>query len=463
MTWTRLTKSVCFTAIALGLAPMAGFAQEPVRLETLLGAPDNLSISAVYRVRYETLDGRFRSGLTGSDQILAERLLIAAEYDFGNFYIGGELQDSRQQLADTGTPIGTDDSNAVELLRAYVGWRGDDTFLAGDSLDLTFGRITIDAGSRRLSARNGFRNTINGFTGLHARWTGPQGDAVQAFYTLPVARRPTSQSALLSNDIDVDEENFNVGFWGLHYTRPNLFRDLTGEIYIFGLHEDDREELQTRDRELYTPGFRLYQDKAVGAFDYEFETALQFGEAAFSSSPTAPALDQFAHFHHLHLGYTFNNPWKTRLVVQYDYASGDSDPADDQNGRFETLFGARRFEFGPTGIFGPLARSNINSPGVRVEAKPGGRWQGFVGYRAAFLASSRDALLTAGLSDPTGASGNTIGHQFETRLRYKLLPGNVHLETGAAYLIDGRFLSDAPSASPDSDTFYAYTQITLSF
>ncbi|MEL7487772.1 MAG: alginate export family protein, partial [Pseudomonadota bacterium] len=269
-------------------------AQEPFRLDRAFGAPDNLTLSVNYRTRYEFQDGRFRSGFLGSDQILVERLLLGAEYGFGGLYVGAELQDSRQQLADAGTPIGTDDVNAVELLRGYIGYRTEDAFRAGDSLDVTVGRITIDAGSRRLTARNRFRNTINGFAGVHARWTGPGGDALQGFYTLPVARRPTDAASLLNNEIDIDEENINQRFWALHYTRPEIFGDLTGEIYIFGLQEEDREELQTRDRDIFTPGFRLYKDKAAGAFDYEIETALQIGQSALSTSPDAPLLDTFA-------------------------------------------------------------------------------------------------------------------------------------------------------------------------
>ncbi len=438
-------------------------AQDMAAIEQYARVPENLTISVNYRLRYETLDGRFRSGLLGSDQILAQRLLVAAEYDFGGFYVGAELQDSRQHLADTGTPLGGDDVNAVELLRGYVGYRAESAFRTGDRLDVTAARITMDVGSRRLTARNRFRNTINGFTGLNAVWTGPGDDTLQAFYTLPVARRPADLARLLDNEVEVDEENSRQRFWALHYTRPQTFGDLTAEVYLFGLQEKDRDDLQTRDRSLLTPGFRLYKERSAGGFDYEIETALQFGHAALSSAPDAPRLDALAHFHHLHLGYTFDDAWRTRVLLQYDYASGDDDPTDGDNGRFDTLFGARRFEFGPTGIYGALARSNVNAPGARLEVQPTTRWRGFVGYRAAFLAAGRDALTTAGVQDATGGAGRFVGHQVETRVRYDLIPGAVRLEAGAAYLKDGRFLETAPNTSPSSDSLYGYSQITFDF
>jgi len=40
----------------------------------------------------------------------------------------------------------------------------------------------------------------------------------------------------------------------------------------------------------------------------------------------------------------------------------------------------------------------------------------------------------------------------EARLRYALLPGNLGLEVGGAYLIDGRFLRETPNASGEGDT-----------
>lgn len=448
-------------AVTSAIEPAA--AQDRLSLGRALRASDAVTLALNYRARYEHQSGRFRADFQGSDQILAQRLLLAVEHDFGGLYAGAEFQDSRQQRADTGTPLGSDDVNAVELLRGYVGYRTDDAVLPGDRLDVAAGRITIDLGSRRLTARNRFRNTINAFTGVHGRWTSPRGDAVQAFYTLPVARRPADAPSLLQNEVERDDETIHQRFWALHYTRPHGVGALTSEVYLLGLRETDRNDRQTRDRNLLTPGFRLFKTPSVGAFDYGIETALQVGRSALSSAPDAPRLDTLAHFHHFHFGYSLEDVWRTRVVLQYDFASGDRDPTDGDNGRFDTLFGARRFELGPTGIFGALARSNLNAPGARVELAPRARWRGFVGYRAAFLAARRDALTTAGVQDPTGASGKVIGHQFETRVRYDLAPTYVRLESGLAYLKDGSFLKTAPNTSPSGDSVYAYSQISLSF
>lgn len=63
--------------------------------------------------------------------------------------------------------------------------------------------------------------------------------------------------------------------------------------------------------------------------------------------------------------------------------SGDGDPNDGRTERFDTLFGARRFEFGPTGIYGLLARSNVNSPGVKLDLRPKPGLALMLAYRAA--------------------------------------------------------------------------------
>jgi hypothetical protein len=162
-------------------------------------------------------------------------------------------------------------------------------------------------------------------------------------------------------------------------------------------------------------------------------------------------------------GWTFDVAWQPRLAIQWDYASGDKDPTDDKNGRFDTLFGARRFELGPTGIYGPFARSNLNTFGLRVEVEPTQTVTAFFAYRAFWLAQKRDVWFGSGLSDPTGQSGSFLGDQIELRIRWRPLPGNVLLDTGYAHLFRGEFMKSAPDAVATRDSDYFYVQTVIEF
>jgi hypothetical protein len=172
------------------------------------------------------------------------------------------------------------------------------------------------------------------------------------------------------------------------------------------------------------------------------DSALQAGKSRSHAHATAD-LDHIAHFHHVELGYTFNRPWKPRLLFQYDYASGDRDPADDRNGRFDTLYGARRFDFGPTNLYGPFARTNVSSPGVRLLFYPAPAVSGFIAARGYWLASRNDVWAAAGINAPGGFAGSYIGSQSEFMLRWEAVPGNLQLESGMAHLLRGEVMRDA--------------------
>jgi hypothetical protein len=109
-------------------------------------------------------------------------------------------------------------------------------------------------------------------------------------------------------------------------------------------------------------------------------------------------------------------------------------------------------------MWGAIARSNLHSPGVRVEVAPHHTLDAFAAYRAVWLASPRDAWTTAPLVDRSGASGAFVGHQLEARVRWSPLPRNVTLEVGGAWLAQGAFLKSVPGAR-GSDSVYAYAQL----
>ena len=425
--------------------------------------PDWLSLAVQHRTRYETLDSPFRSGATGSDQVLSLRTLAQATvYLPSNFRIQLELQDSRAELADTGTPVNTSVVNAAELLEANLQWRPKGLLQEGSHSLLRGGRITLDIGKRRLVGRNRFRNTKNAFTGLDGIWKSKNGLTVRALLTLPIDRQPNSQAELLDNEAAFDDETLDRIFWGVFVATPNLPWGDRGEFYLFGLHEDDAPDFSTRNRQLYTPGFRIYRPASTGGIDYEWESILQFG-TSHASSASIQDLDHLAHFHHAEMGYTFDAPWSPRLILAYDFASGDRDPNDGTNDRFDPLFGASVFDYGPTSIHRPFIRSNISGPGVKFSIRPHKHVTAYIHYRAFWLASDSDVWAgNSGLQDPSGGSGSFLGQQWFVRARWQALP-NIHLEGGAAYRIDGDFQDTAPGSPREGNTLYSYIQTTLSF
>jgi len=437
---------------------------EPWRLSSALGLPSWLKVSGDQRTRYESLNNQFRRGFDGSDQglFLRSRLKVSLQSEVPEVTL--EVMDSRQVLADMGSPLGTTHVNAVEPIQIYGALHLHDMLQPCDTLFLQGGRLTMDVGSRRLVARNIFRNTINTFTGVNAIWEAESDLSLQAFWTLPIQRLPSDRQSLLDNDVVFDAEDFDVQFWGVVGTLRKAVGIADLEGYFFGLHEGDDPDRRTRNRELYTTGLRLRLKPAPGEFDFELESVLQFGRSRLtSSSLDIKDLDHLAFFQHAELGYTFGIESEFRAAFQFDYASGDDDPVDDENNRFDTLFGARRFEFGPTGIFGPFARSNLITPGCRINFKPARDWGVMFAHRFYWLASSTDTWPTAQLRDMTGASGRYLGHQAEIRIRWDTIPGNLRIEAGTAYHFKGRFVTDAPGSTGEGDGAYAYIQSTITF
>lgn len=412
-----------------------------------------------FRARYEFLDEQFRVTRSGDTSAVVLRTLVHNRLRITDWFsVDAELQDSRI-VYDDDVLLTSSIVNTAELLRAYGEVKLPDLF--GGGFEGRFGRLTLDVGSRRFVARNRYRNTLNAFTGVDLEWSGDYGRTLRAFWLLPIQRLPDVLEDLRDNPVAFDHEGLEVQFWGL-FGSSDLPVVGRGELFLLGLHESDRDGRPTRNRRIYTPGWRIQRPKAPGRFDSMYEGAVQAGTSR-SSAVSTEDLDHLAHFQHVEVGYTFDVPWTPRVLLQYDYASGDHDPDDGENNRFETLYGARRFDFGPTGIYGPFARANINTPGVRVQVAPSKRIAAFVAYRAFWLASKKDAWTTTGLRDPSGESGSYIGSQIELRVRWNVLPKNLRLELGYAHLFAGRFIREAPNASHRGDSNYVYTQAAVSF
>jgi hypothetical protein len=438
---------------------------KPWRLNEFLGSPSWLRVSGEQRTRYETLDNQFRfrnatanppvQGFGNSEDDLALRtsFLIEAKGETvsGTF----EFLDARQYGIEANSFADTTMVNTADILQVYadlqLGSLGDGKHR------LRVGREAIDLGNRRLIARNAYRNTINSFTGASWIWADST-DSLRVFWGLPVDRRPNAFEKIRDNEWELDDQDTDLQFWTVFY--DHKFSDRTNlELYVFGLEENGS---LTRSRELYTPGLRVNRTRKKGDFQYEMELALQIGESKTAATAASPKLDHLAGFGMIAGGYMFDMDWTPGVIASWSYASGDQDPNDRDNERFDTLFGARRFEYGPTGIWGAVARANLNSPELRLTLQPSKTVDFMIAARGVYLASERDAWTAAGLRDRTGTSGTHVAQQYEARIRWDAVPKSINLEVGAVYLAEGSF-QDRASRDQGRDSTYGYVQATWTF
>ncbi len=422
----------------------------PRYLKAALNLPDWVDLGIDSRTRFEVMDHPVNTNSNGrTDPQVALRNRV-------RFGLGGngpvrflfEGQDSRSYLdGDPGDFQNTTTVNEWDILQLFGSLTADNFLGSGLRTDLHFGRMTLDFGHRRFIARNDFRNTTNAFDGFH--WQIAQGKTwrIRAFLTEPVIR----------DDVKLDEQTKNFLFWG-NYVESMYFPWLKMNAYYFGLN--DQQAAKVTDHRTYsTFGLRFYKSPKQGEMDYEVESTYQTGKRGVT--------DHFAHFQHLDLGYTFNLPWSPRLLLHYDYVSGDKNPNDNDDQRFDTLFGARRFEYMPTGIVGPFFRTNFTGGGWRIITTPAKGWKFQIKQRFWWLAESKDSFGSSGLRDTTGSAGKNLGHDLELRLQWAVSQ-NLDLDAGYWHWFKGSYFDKLPAGAnlppggnKDTDYFYIQMRIQL--
>jgi hypothetical protein len=440
------------------LAPSIVLA-DPPSLQDAIGNPDDLKVAASIRARYETLDGQPRVGFRAHDRQLALRSTILAEYHDGPFRIGGELYDSRVYLDRAGSAVTANEVNTMELVQAYVAGDFRNAFGPGTLAQVQVGRMTLNLGSRRLVAADDYRNTTNGYTGIRADVRTRDGLTATLIYTLPQLRLPDDLTSVRKGRTAWDRESFDLRLWGGIVARPATIAGAAVEIGYFRLQERDGPGRATRDRDLHTLSTRIIRDPKPGRADFEVEGIYQFGGISSGLATAAPRLPVEAWFIHADAGYSVPGPAALRVSIEYDQASGDSRGRTYR--RFDTLFGMRRADLAPAGIYNAVGRANILTPGLRVEVAPAKRFDAFAVYRAMWLANRTDAFSTTGIRDATGRSGRFAGHQLEARMRYWLVPRFLRTEINALWLAKARALTQAPNAPQSGDTHYLSMGATM--
>lgn len=398
------------------------------------------SYSGSVRVRYETLNNPIfptsEDVRTKTNERLSTRIRLKGEANYGNWQVVGEIEDSRAYLDENDPTLKSSQVNTLEPVQLYITYKG-----IGEYLDsVTVGRVTLDHGSRRLMGRTRFRNATNSFEGalIDAYWSGWH---VRGFYLLPLKRFPLDSASIDDNERAFDRSYSNQKFYGVYAESE----DNAWKIHSYWLKESDSEELATKNRDLFTLSVD-YSKSFLKSWKYNIEAIGQTGQARQSASTSdIDNKDVTAWMIHSHIGKQINE--STFVRAEIDAASGDDDNTDDAIRAFDSLYGLRRFDFGPTDVYQTFPRSNILAPGLRGVTKLNNANTIMLGYKGLWLQKVAE-----------GQEG-FLGHQVEFRWRYQA-SAPLRLELGGAYLAKGEALETG--AYPDN-SMYAYTGFMYSF
>jgi hypothetical protein len=407
-------------------------------LHDALRLPSWLDLAIEQRTRFELLEDPFRPGEpdTQTQFPLRTRLRVGVDGP-GPLRFLVEIQDSRT-YSDGPLDYTDTEIDKIDVLQLFVSATARDLLGSGLRADLHVGRMTLDVASRRLVARNRFRNTTNSFDGIHLQLGDGEAWRVRAFFTWPVVRE--------ENYMD-DNVSWKKKFWGVAYEDKRIAW-LNLDAYYLGLRD------KQSDLEHHTFGLRGVRPQQAKQVDYELELMGQFGDTN--------GLDFSAVGAHAEVGYTLDLPWSPRLAGVFDYASGTSNPDGNESHTFDYLFGARRWDLDVTGIFGPFRRSNILSPGATLIVSPIPKVKLTTRFRYWELAKARDKFVGTGLQDPTGAAGRHLGEDVEMYVKWLPTPW-LELQTGWDHWFKGSYLHRVPNvpSTKDADFFYAMAKLRL--
>jgi len=398
-----------------------------------------LDIGLDFRTRYELREDDYRRSVAKTDHpfLLRTRAYLGIHDILDPFRFVVELEDARRENGDF--PKDNRDFNEVEPIQMYGELFFKD-LLPPDPrgnkrpLSLRGGRMWFEKLDRRLIANNAWRNTTNTFQGLHLNI----GEDANDWQFELIAAQPLDR-LLFEFDEVVGKQWFYaaIGHW-------RRWSDVvTIEPYYLQLNQKKTEGRNRR--EIHAPGLRVYGPIGKTRFDYDtnfvYETGRDNGQDvnAFGSASE--------------VGYIFDHASKPRLSVFYGYASGDEDPGDDDNERFDRFFGFAR----PWSASDYFIWENFHAPKVRFEITPLKELRIDTGLGGYWLASKKDRWANANLRDPEGKSGSFIGYEFDIRARYPLT-SFVDGTVGYSHFEPGGFTEKVGRDNPSD---FLYVEVSL--
>ncbi|KTT14177.1 hypothetical protein NS2R_01285 [Pseudomonas oryzihabitans] len=364
-----------------------------------LGESAWLQTGGEARYRFDTFHAPVfgRRGVN-TDHYIQQRLQLHAD-----LHLFDDALRTFVQLENTRTwnkaIYGPFDQSRTELHQAFVDLN---TPLAGGSLMTRVGRQELGYGDQVLvTYRDGPNIRIN-FDGLRLSWKRPGGYRLDAFAVRPV---------VTGEDSFDDGSNNEVKFYGLYGTLP-VAGPLQLDIYGFGQEKDQRSlDGLSGAEQRYTGGVRLF-GKAAG-WDWSWDLIGQGGQLGGAQIRAWAVSSE--------TGYRLDAPWKPRLAMRLDAASGDDRLGDGRAGTFDPLY-PKNGVYGNSGL---TTLANLYLAGPLLTLTPQPTLQLESGLFAVWRQSINDGVYLPGMVTVPGtaaSSARKTGNLWRNNLRWRPLP-----------------------------------------
>ena len=323
------------------------------------------------------------------------------------------------------------------------------------------GRQELNLGENLLvETSSGWGNLPNIHEGVRIMRNTPNRD-LSMFLVQPTSYKKAYGSVTTS---DVNHRVDGQWFYGIYPTfkflNPHEF-----DIYFLGLSDNTTHRklpaspksedgtIGTSDR--YTVGTRWrgpISKTEQGTLGYGIEGGYQFSHQSRDEVQ--------AYFLHTDLSYQWNKPWKPKVSLVGNLASGDRRVGDGENNTFQPPFGTTHT---PYGMVDFARLQNLRHIGIETSFQPNKKLTIEPGIHQFWLDSRTDAWYNSGGTslgrDKTGQSGRELGHEIDIVAKYKMNKF-LTLETGAGHFLEGRF---AEKNGRRDSANYVYMQYVLKF
>lgn len=331
-------------------------------------------------------------------------------------------------------------------------WREDSPW------SLRIGRQAMPLGDQRLVEYGSWSNLLRLFDGTRLRYKTSDVD-VSFFVVQPDIYHRRHKPALTTDDPHPMRHAY---FYGV-YSTLSWWKPQTVDLYLMGL--SDRETMRTFPTPMkseaghygtcsrYTAGARLYgplwERAGKGKLGYEMESAYQWGNLAED--------DVRAAMFHADVHYTWDAPWKPKLKLEGNMASGDREFGDGEINTFSPLFGTTH---SPYGIIDFVRLQNLRELALIFSFEPTTKFKLQAEAHHYWLDSRTDAWYNGpGLRDKTGQSGRDLGDELSLVATYKLSK-RMTLEGGFAHFFPGGYPRKHGKADGAN---FAYLQYVINF